>query len=684
MYMSIRNSYTENYFFRRWRLLAAFAWWIFLASTSQGQSLPETESYTADTNKVNALIAKSSEYIGKEPTQAIKYNSEAKVLAEKIGFTRGAALATKNIGNVHYTQGQYLEAINYWTQSLEGYRNMKDLAGVSNILNNIGVIHSIQGDYQKALENYLEALKAAEQSGNKKRIGSSLNNVGATYALKPDTYNKALQYYLKALELSKEIGDTNSIGTTSVNLGEVYSNKGDSKTALQYFQKSLKAYQDINDDVSIPYTYNAIAKEYKKGGKYDSALHYHQKAYTTSQKVHMKLYMVQSLIGLANIYTAKGDASTALDYYKKAENLSKEINAIDELKDIYLGSAAVYARMKNYRDAYKYQMLLTNVKDTIYNIATDKKLAGLQFDFDLQKKQSEINLLTKDKQLQELNLNRQKMAKNILLGSLAIAFIIAIILYRNYRNKIKVNRLLDRQNAEIESLILNILPEEVAQELQKNGNATPRYYESASVLFTDFKNFSKHADALSPQEVVNELNECFVAFDEIIIKYNLEKIKTIGDSYMCAGGIPTEDDNHYINIIKAALEIRDYMEQRNRTREAAGLPAWDIRIGVNTGSLVAGVVGRKKYAYDIWGGTVNVASRMESNGEPGKVNISAATYEFIKHKYNCKHRGKIMAKNIGEVDMYFVENEISDPSHRQVLNGTTNSAVESSVPAATS
>jgi class 3 adenylate cyclase len=410
--------------------------------------------------------------------------------------------------------------------------------------------------------------------------------------------------------------------------------------------------------VSIPYTYNAIAKEYKKEGKYDSALYFHQKAYTTSDKVHKKLYMVQSLIGLANISTIKGDAATALYHYKKAEELSKEINAIDELKDIYMGLAAVHASIKNYRDAYKYQMLLTNVKDTIYNIATDKKLAGLQFDFDLQKKQSEINLLTKDRQLQELRLNREKMAKNILIGGLAIAFIIAIILYRNYLNKIKVNKLLDRQNAEIENLILNILPEEVAHELQKNGNATPRYYESASVLFTDFKSFSKHADALSPQEVVTELNECFVAFDEIIIKYNLEKIKTIGDSYMCAGGIPTEDDNHYINIIKASLEIRDYMEERNRMREEAGLPAWDIRIGVNTGPIVAGVVGRKKYAYDIWGGTVNVASRMESNGEPGKVNISAATYEFIKHRYACTHRGKIMAKNVGEVDMYFVENEI--------------------------
>ena len=150
-----------------------------------------------------------------------------------------------------------------------------------------------------------------------------------------------------------------------------------------------------------------------------------------------------------------------------------------------------------------------------------------------------------------------------------------------------------------------------------------------------------------------------MAFDDIIEKYELEKIKTIGDSYMCAGGIPTENKSHLVNIIKAGLEMQEYISKRNIEREQAGMPMWDIRIGVNTGPLVAGVVGKKKYAYDIWGSTVNVASRMESNGEPGRVNISAATYELIKDKYRCTYRGKIFAKNIGEIDMYFVEEVIS-------------------------
>jgi len=238
---------------------------------------------------------------------------------------------------------------------------------------------------------------------------------------------------------------------------------------------------------------------------------------------------------------------------------------------------------------------------------------------------------------------------------LGLVFLIAVLIFRNYRVKAKTNKILDRQKDEIEHLLLNILPSEVAKELQVNGHATPRNYESVSVMFTDFKGFTTIADKLSPQVLVEELNTCFMAFDNIIGHYNLEKIKTIGDSYMCAGGIPTPDEQHVYNIIDASLEIQRYIVQNNLRRRESGLEPWDLRIGIHVGPVVAGVVGKKKYAYDIWGSTVNIASRMESNGEPGQVNISADTYEMVKDKYTCTYRGKIYAKNVGEIDMYFVQ-----------------------------
>lgn len=214
---------------------------------------------------------------------------------------------------------------------------------------------------------------------------------------------------------------------------------------------------------------------------------------------------------------------------------------------------------------------------------------------------------------------------------------------------------LDRQNVEIEHLIRNILPAEVAHELQTHGKAVPRSYDRVSVLFTDFQGFSTLAEKMTAEEVVEELSTCFRGFDQIIEKHRLEKIKTIGDSYMCAGGIPVADADHPFRIIAAGLEIVEFMKEHNRARAARGAEPMEVRIGVHVGPVVAGVLGTRKYAYDVWGSTVNIASRMETNGSPGEVNISAATYELIREKYACRYRGKVYAKNVGEVDMYFVE-----------------------------
>ena len=236
-----------------------------------------------------------------------------------------------------------------------------------------------------------------------------------------------------------------------------------------------------------------------------------------------------------------------------------------------------------------------------------------------------------------------------------MAFTIALLIYRTYRIKSKTHKIVDKQKNEIEHLLLNILPKEVAHELQRSGRATPKQYENVSVMFTDFQAFTVLADHMAPDELVAELDTYFIAFDAIIEKYKLEKIKTIGDSYMCAGGIPVSDEIHVLNIVKAGLEIQECIAQQNNTRLQNGLKPWVARIGIHVGPVIAGVVGKKKYAYDIWGSTVNIASRMESNGEPGRVNISRAVYETIKDHYECTPRGKISTKNLGDIEMYFIE-----------------------------
>jgi class 3 adenylate cyclase len=212
-----------------------------------------------------------------------------------------------------------------------------------------------------------------------------------------------------------------------------------------------------------------------------------------------------------------------------------------------------------------------------------------------------------------------------------------------------------QQKKEIEVLLHNILPEEIAEELKINGKAEPKNYDIVSVLFTDFKGFTKITETTPPQELLRELNRCFMAFDEIVEKYGLEKIKTIGDAYMCAGGIPIANQDNPVNTVAAALEMQGFMKSWRSAKEVHGEQAWELRLGIHTGPLIAGVIGKNKFAYDIWGDTVNIAARMESSGEVGKVNISGSTYELVKDKYECTYRGKIKAKNKGEVDMYFVE-----------------------------
>lgn len=609
-----------------------------------------------DTSRVNLLLSISKSNFSKAPDSAIAYALKAKELAVSVQYFEGVAYALNNIGIAYYYQGKDVEALDYWKQSLEIFKSIKDEVGTANILNNIGAIYFNQKDLTNALEYYLQSLKLAEKTKDKLRILSALNNIGGVYFEKPATHDKALLYFLRSLPLSEELKDSESLGTTAANLGEIYYVRNNDSLALLYFNKSAKVF---NDSENSPYAYNNLGKVYDRQRRYDLALFYHKKALDIAKKLNGSLDIAQSLMGLAKTNISKKNWPAALMYLKEAEKIATKHQYSGELKNVYESFANVYNQINDFKNAYTYQYKYAVIKDILYNIETDKKLGTLQFDFDIKQKQSEVDLLTKDNQLQEADIKRQKIAKNAFLVGLFLILIIALILYRNYRRKVKTNRLLDKQKDEIEGLLLNILPAEVAHELQTTGQAIPRHYDEVSVLFGDFKGFTAHAEKLTPQELVLELNACFIAFDDIIGKYNLEKIKTIGDAYMCAGGIPIEREGHVLNMVKASLEMQEWIGENNVKRNEHGLAPWDLRIGIHVGPLVAGVVGKKKYAYDIWGSTVNIASRMESNGEPGRINISSAIHDFVKHKYQCSHRGKIYAKNVGEIDMYFIDQEVS-------------------------
>ena len=251
---------------------------------------------------------------------------------------------------------------------------------------------------------------------------------------------------------------------------------------------------------------------------------------------------------------------------------------------------------------------------------------------------------------------------NLMISNYALVFVLLFTIILHFKSEnTKQETLLEERNEKLgeekqrsDELLLNILPAETAEELKTKGRSDAREYELVTVLFTDFKNFTKASESMTAQELVNEINYCYSAFDRILAIHGVEKIKTIGDGYMAAGGLPVKNETNPVDAVNAALVIRNFMEIEKENRLKGGKPFFEIRIGLHTGSVVAGIVGIKKFAYDIWGDTVNLASRMESSGEPGKINISGSTHELVKDKFLCTYRGEIIAKNKGMLKMYFV------------------------------
>lgn len=277
----------------------------------------------------------------------------------------------------------------------------------------------------------------------------------------------------------------------------------------------------------------------------------------------------------------------------------------------------------------------------------------------LQLQDSEIML--KDSEL-KLKASQQRLYMALsLLGLLIAGFLSwAIISSRRSNRQLALkNEQIEKEKERSESLLLNILPHFIAQELKEKSKVTTRMMEQCTVLFTDFVNFSTITKQLTPIELIATLDECFRAFDMIISKHNIEKIKTIGDSYMCAGGVPIASETHAIDAVNAAFEMVEFLEKWNNKREQNNLVRFDARIGIHSGPLIAGVVGAKKFAYDIWGDTVNVASRMESQSAAQRINISSATYELIKDHYECIERGHLSVKNMPDIEMYYVDSKLN-------------------------
>ncbi|MCJ7465364.1 MAG: tetratricopeptide repeat protein [Maribacter sp.] len=621
-----------------------------------------------DTAMVTTLNDLSIEILKNEAiSESLTYSEQALELSNKLGYLKGKANAEKNLGLAKYYQGDYLEVLDHWTKSLETYEAIHDTLGIAKLVNNLGAVYYNQGSHTKALEYYLRSLRLSEKTKDSNSIAQALLNLGGLYAEMHD-YEKALEFFNQIEKYQSSISNSDLITSYLMGVGEVYFEQGRFDDALKYYEEALAGSQNITLRADNLIKLGVV--EFKMGKK-EKAIGYLNEAYRTAQANNQQSVVVQALIAIGLVHK-QDNYTEALRAYSKAEILAKQIDANDELRDIYQDLSNTYASKGDFSNAFKYQTLYLAKKDSLFNLKTDDKIRGLQFNFDLDKKQNEIGLLEQEAQIAELQAKRQKYVIYGTILSLVLVVFVAVGSYKRYRYVKRTNKIIEEEKNRSENLLLNILPDETALELKQFGKVAAKKFESVTVMFTDFKGFTSYSNNLSPEVLVKTIDYYFSKFDAIIEKYDLEKIKTIGDAYMVAGGLPFPTDDHPIKMVQAAFEIAQVMEEAKLKVDALVVP-FDVRIGINTGSVVAGVVGTKKFAYDIWGDTVNVAARMESLSEPGMINISESTYLLIKDTYRCEHRGQIHVKNKGMMDMYFVHDLKDRPVNKASVANKINS-----------
>jgi adenylate cyclase len=592
---------------------------------------------------------------------------------------------------------EFKQALILLEKSLNIYQKIGKNKNVGDCLNDIGTIHFYQGDLTKSLHSFQKSIKAYKQAGHKKGIAALLNNMGGVYHYLGN-YPKALEFYKQAVVIQEELGDKKIAAVTIQNIGGIYSKSEDYVNAMKYYNKAYSINTKLKDKKAIAHSLNAMGGVYTKQGNYGKAFESLSQALTIAGEEKDKLTKVEVLSSLGELFYKQSDFKKALSYYNLCLKNAKEINSLQYNSDSHiaignifhklgknkesvdkcnaglqmaekLGAVSVekdaceclynsYKSLGNNQLALRYYEKVNAFADSLHSEETSNKMMNMEFQkqqlvdsIAYVKKQNLIDLKHKEE------VQKKEKQRNIIIVTLLFMLVVAAGLWSSLNFVRKSRTALGIEKDRSEALLLNILPAEIAEELKEKGSVNAQEFDLASILFTDFKSFTQTAEKMTPQSLVEEINICFKAFDLIAGKYHIEKIKTIGDAYMAAGGIPHPDENSTKNIVLAGLEMQEFVVKRAIENEQNEIPFFEMRLGIHAGPIVAGIVGVKKFQYDVWGDAVNTASRMESNGMVGKVNISETLYELIKDEecFTFEYRGHIHAKGKGEIKMYFVE-----------------------------
>jgi adenylate cyclase len=555
-------------------------------------------------------------------------------------------------GIFYETLAQHDSAISYYEKSIHIYEELKDPNGVAGNYNNIGNVYGALGDIPKAIEMLTQSLRIGETEKDSSIIARALGNIGTFYHQQGD-YPLALDFYEKRIAIADAIGDKQCRLEAMIGKAIIHDDLHEVVLARDGFTDCLRMAKEIDDRISIYVSMGGLGKEYILLGDHERGIQLLDSASAMAEEDGDDIVIAFALIDKARSHHMRGMKEKAKEYAKKAMEYARLTNDLTTMRDAAEMNYIILKAQNENADALAMHEFYIVMRDSIANTKNKQSILKQKFEYDFDKKEALLVAEQEKKDaIAEEELRRKNLQRNAFVGGFSLMLLLAGTFFFQ-RNKIS------KEKKRSEELLLNILPEEVAEELKAKGEADARQIDTATVLFTDFKGFTAMSELLSPKELVRDIHECFSAFDHIIVKHGIEKIKTIGDAYMAAGGLPVANSTHALDVIKAAIEIRDFIEEGKAAKIAMNKPYFEIRIGIHTGPVVAGIVGVKKFAYDIWGDTVNTASRMESSGEAGKVNISETTFLLVKNEtgFIFSSRGKVKTKGKGDMEMYFVEEE---------------------------
>lgn len=571
---------------------------------------------------------------------ALENTQKALSINQQLGNKLNISINLNNISSIYFNQHYYAQALDYAQRALEINVDMGNNPVIAQSCSNIGDIYAALGNNGSAIDYYKQALDAFDDNRDQEERIATYLKLGDIYEEQGDL-NLALDNYQKGIRSAKSIDLADDVAQCYYNIGEVYQRQGRLSVALEHYQDALKIAEKTENKRLINFSCIKIGQIYSKLGKQDTAIDWLQRGARMAEKMGSENELGVAKTDLINAYIAQGNYKQAEKYLKQGWSIVRE-KGDKSLKRDYAGSySQLAAKIGDWRKAYEYQQISKANADSLMLEENIRKEMVYRF----KKEQDSLKLKQELEKASYENALSTERIKNY--AALSGLFMVLIGMLLVFRQRQKTKKALQRSD----ELLLNILPDQVAAELKETGNSVAKSYESCTVLFADIKDFTKISEEIGALELVSQMDTYFRAFDTIIMEHGVEKIKTIGDAYMCAGGIPVSNATHAGDVIRVALAMQQFVKEQNERAEWK----FEFRIGVHSGPLVAGIVGAKKFAYDIWGDTVNTAARMEQNGETGEVNISGSTYELIKEDFVCEPRGGIKVKGKGALEMYFVK-----------------------------